>query len=122
MGSVHPSIWTNTLHCRLQWTFVPAGRAYGSARCKLSYARDIIGLLRQHNVSLCLSDHHHAPAPWIATASHAPVDARRLMAMLSLTTSTSSAKGPATCAGPNRKTYGFITTLVQPFSLSRNFL
>ena len=34
------------------------------------YARDIIGLLRQHNVSLCLSDHHHAPAPWIATASH----------------------------------------------------
>jgi len=34
------------------------------------HGRDIIQLLRQHNVSLCLSDHHHAPAPWIATATH----------------------------------------------------
>jgi uncharacterized protein YecE (DUF72 family) len=105
------------------------------------YARDIIGLLRQHNVSLCLSDHYDAPAPWIATASHvyirghgpggrykdnyadgtllewadhirkwrrqgktvfaffdndqksaAPVDARRLMTMLRITTGVGSAE------------------------------
>jgi uncharacterized protein YecE (DUF72 family) len=34
------------------------------------YAPPVINVLRQHNVSLCLSDHHHAPAPWIATAKH----------------------------------------------------
>jgi uncharacterized protein YecE (DUF72 family) len=33
------------------------------------YAAEILDLLREHDVSLCLSDHHHAPAPWEATAS-----------------------------------------------------
>jgi uncharacterized protein YecE (DUF72 family) len=27
-------------------------------------------LLSAHNVALCISDHHDAPAPWIVTAPH----------------------------------------------------
>jgi len=34
------------------------------------YASQVIDVLREHDVSLCLSDHHHAPAPWVATAKH----------------------------------------------------
>jgi uncharacterized protein YecE (DUF72 family) len=33
------------------------------------YEDRILGLLRDHDVSLCLSDHHDAPAPWEVTAS-----------------------------------------------------
>jgi uncharacterized protein YecE (DUF72 family) len=32
------------------------------------YAPEIFKLLKSHNVSLCLSDHHDAPAPWRRTA------------------------------------------------------
>jgi uncharacterized protein YecE (DUF72 family) len=32
------------------------------------YQRDILKLLSQKNISLCLSDHHDAPAPWKRTA------------------------------------------------------
>lgn len=34
------------------------------------YAAEIIDLLRDHNVALCISDHRAAPAPWEATARH----------------------------------------------------
>jgi uncharacterized protein YecE (DUF72 family) len=34
------------------------------------YEDAILGLLRDHDVSLCLSDHHDAPAPWSVTARH----------------------------------------------------
>jgi uncharacterized protein YecE (DUF72 family) len=34
------------------------------------YEEGILDLLRDHDVSLCLSDHHQAPAPWIVTARH----------------------------------------------------
>jgi uncharacterized protein YecE (DUF72 family) len=34
------------------------------------YDESIIKLLRAHGVSLCLSDHHDAPAPWEITARH----------------------------------------------------
>jgi uncharacterized protein YecE (DUF72 family) len=34
------------------------------------YEKDIIALLRDHAIALCLSDHHDAPAPWEATARH----------------------------------------------------
>ena len=34
------------------------------------YADDVLRLLKQHNVALCLSDHHDAPAPWEVTARH----------------------------------------------------
>jgi uncharacterized protein YecE (DUF72 family) len=34
------------------------------------YVDEIFDLLNTHNVSLCLSDHHDAPAPWVVTASH----------------------------------------------------
>jgi uncharacterized protein YecE (DUF72 family) len=34
------------------------------------YADEILDLLRDHDISLCLSDHHDAPAPWEVTASH----------------------------------------------------
>ena len=32
------------------------------------YSDDVFKLLEKHNVSLCLSDHRDAPAPWVATA------------------------------------------------------
>jgi uncharacterized protein YecE (DUF72 family) len=34
------------------------------------YAEEILALLRDNDVSLCLSDHHDAPSPWVATARH----------------------------------------------------
>lgn len=34
------------------------------------YEDDILDLLRDHNVSLCISDHHDAPSPWAVTAKH----------------------------------------------------
>jgi uncharacterized protein YecE (DUF72 family) len=34
------------------------------------YEDDILDLLRDHDVSLCLSDHHDAPSPWEVTARH----------------------------------------------------
>ena len=34
------------------------------------YEAQVLRLLRERDVSLCISDHHHAPAPWIATARH----------------------------------------------------
>ena len=34
------------------------------------YEDEIFELLRRHDVALCLSDHHDAPAPWVVTAKH----------------------------------------------------
>ena len=34
------------------------------------YDDPILDLLREHDISLCLSDHHDAPAPWVVTARH----------------------------------------------------
>jgi uncharacterized protein YecE (DUF72 family) len=34
------------------------------------YDAAILDVLRDHDVALCLSDHVHAPAPWVATARH----------------------------------------------------
>ena len=34
------------------------------------YESDILDVLRKRNVTLCLSDHHDAPAPWEITADH----------------------------------------------------
>lgn len=34
------------------------------------YEDDILDLLRDVNVALCLSDHRDAPSPWLATAEH----------------------------------------------------
>ena len=34
------------------------------------YEPSVIDLLRDEGISLCLSDHHDAPAPWEATAPH----------------------------------------------------
>jgi uncharacterized protein YecE (DUF72 family) len=39
-------------------------------RHKSWYEDDIIDLLREQDVALCLSDHHDAPAPWEVTARH----------------------------------------------------
>jgi uncharacterized protein YecE (DUF72 family) len=39
-------------------------------RHKSWYDADVLDLLHRHNVSLCLSDHHDAPAPWEVTARH----------------------------------------------------
>jgi uncharacterized protein YecE (DUF72 family) len=39
-------------------------------RHKSWYDDDVLALLRDHDVSLCLSDHHDAPAPWEVTARH----------------------------------------------------
>lgn len=37
-------------------------------RDKSWYEDDVIDLLREHDVALCFSDHHDAPAPWKLTA------------------------------------------------------
>jgi uncharacterized protein YecE (DUF72 family) len=34
------------------------------------YADDILDLLREKGIALCISDHREAPAPWIVTARH----------------------------------------------------
>ncbi|HEY2412336.1 MAG TPA: DUF72 domain-containing protein [Pirellulaceae bacterium] len=34
------------------------------------YEPRLLDVLREANIALCLSDHHDAPAPWEATASH----------------------------------------------------
>jgi uncharacterized protein YecE (DUF72 family) len=34
------------------------------------YENSILDVLRDHDASLCLSDHHQAPAPWHVTAHH----------------------------------------------------
>jgi uncharacterized protein YecE (DUF72 family) len=34
------------------------------------YEDPILGVLRDHDIALCLSDHHAAPAPWTVTARH----------------------------------------------------
>jgi uncharacterized protein YecE (DUF72 family) len=34
------------------------------------YEDDVIDLLRDNDVALCISDHHEAPAPWLVTAGH----------------------------------------------------
>jgi uncharacterized protein YecE (DUF72 family) len=34
------------------------------------YAAKILTLLHEHDVALCFSDHHQAPAPWTVTARH----------------------------------------------------
>jgi uncharacterized protein YecE (DUF72 family) len=34
------------------------------------YEAAILDLLREHDISLCLSDHHDAPSPWEVTARH----------------------------------------------------
>ncbi len=39
-------------------------------RDKSWYDDDILDLLREHDISLCLSDHRDAPSPWEVTARH----------------------------------------------------
>jgi uncharacterized protein YecE (DUF72 family) len=34
------------------------------------YEDDVLDLLRDNNIALCISDHHDAPSPWITTAQH----------------------------------------------------
>lgn len=34
------------------------------------YAPACLDLLRERDIALCISDHHQAPAPWLATARH----------------------------------------------------
>ncbi|MGE3712697.1 MAG: DUF72 domain-containing protein [Hyphomicrobiaceae bacterium] len=34
------------------------------------YTDEIFDLLSKNNISLCIADHHLAPAPWLATAGH----------------------------------------------------
>lgn len=48
---------------------LPAGhRHVAEFRHPSWYADAVLEALAARNVSLCISDHHHAPAPWVATA------------------------------------------------------
>jgi uncharacterized protein YecE (DUF72 family) len=50
---------------------LPKRRAYAfEFRHRSWYEDDIMALLREHAIALCLSDHRDAPAPWEATARH----------------------------------------------------
>ena len=49
---------------------VPQGRRHAlEFRHPSWYEPAVFDLLRQHDASLVISDHHHAPAPWVSTAS-----------------------------------------------------
>uniref|UniRef100_UPI0025FC7456 DUF72 domain-containing protein n=1 Tax=Phenylobacterium sp. TaxID=1871053 RepID=UPI0025FC7456 len=48
---------------------LPAGRHTVEFRHPSWYEPEIFRLLEARDVSLCISDHHHAPAPWTRTAS-----------------------------------------------------
>jgi uncharacterized protein YecE (DUF72 family) len=39
-------------------------------RDKSWYSEEVLELLHKHTIALCVSDHHDAPSPWIATARH----------------------------------------------------
>jgi len=53
---------------------LPARRRYAfEFRHPSWYEDDILDLLRDNDIALCVSDHRDAPAPWIATASFAYV-------------------------------------------------
>ena len=57
------------LDCFLQ--MLPRRHCYAfEFRHRSWYDDDILEMLRQRNVALCISDHHDAPAPWEVTASH----------------------------------------------------
>lgn len=47
---------------------LPPGRHTVEFRHPSWYADPVFALLEGRNVALCISDHHHAPAPWVATA------------------------------------------------------
>ncbi|HEY7299961.1 MAG TPA: DUF72 domain-containing protein [Xanthobacteraceae bacterium] len=50
---------------------LPRRRRYAfEFRHRSWYENDVLDLLRDHDVALCLSDHHDAPAPWTVTARH----------------------------------------------------
>ncbi len=52
-------------------TMLPADYRYAFEFRHVSwYDGSIFDLLREHDVSLCLSDHHDAPSPWEVTARH----------------------------------------------------
>ena len=49
---------------------LPKGRRYSfEFRHPSWYAPEILGLLSDRNIALCISDHHDAPAPWERTAN-----------------------------------------------------
>lgn len=48
---------------------LPQGRQAVEFRHPSWYADEVFALLAQHDVALCISDHHDAPAPWMRTAS-----------------------------------------------------
>lgn len=55
-------------------SLLPPGRRHAiEFRHPSWYADAVLHALTDHDVALCVSDHHHAPAPWIATASFAYV-------------------------------------------------
>jgi len=50
---------------------LPSRRQYAFEFRHSSWYDDrILDLLAAHDLSLCLADHHLAPAPWVATAKH----------------------------------------------------
>ncbi len=50
---------------------LPRRRRYAfEFRHKSWYEQPILDLLHEHDIALCISDHHDAPAPWEATAGH----------------------------------------------------
>jgi uncharacterized protein YecE (DUF72 family) len=55
-------------------SLLPAGRRHVvEFRHPSWYVEAVYARLAQHDVALCVSDHHHAPAPWLMTASFAYV-------------------------------------------------
>src|SRR6201999_259588 len=50
---------------------LPKGRRFASEfRHSSWYEPPVFKRLEDADAALCISDHHHAPTPWVATASH----------------------------------------------------
>jgi uncharacterized protein YecE (DUF72 family) len=66
-----PQFEANRDRLRSFLRLLPKRRRYAfEFRHRSWYTREILELLRDNDIALCISDHHDAPSPWEVTAHH----------------------------------------------------
>jgi uncharacterized protein YecE (DUF72 family) len=66
-----PQFEANRDRLRSFLRLLPKRRRYAfEFRHRSWYANEILELLRDNDIALCISDHHEAPSPWEVTAHH----------------------------------------------------
>jgi uncharacterized protein YecE (DUF72 family) len=77
------------------------------------YEDEILDLLRNNDIALCISDHHDAPSPWLATASFGEDTVRA--AVIGATTpqrrSRAGSGGCLPCGGQGERPMSTLTTI-----------